>query len=70
MSLCRLSFLSGFYSKDLIFEVMLMYGFNKFVYMIYSISVGLTVSYSFRLLYYLLVRDFNFTSMNMLSDEE
>nr|APX39449.1 NADH dehydrogenase subunit 5 [Chrysolina hyperici] len=67
-SLCGLPFLSGFYSKDLIVEMMSMSYLNIFIYLIYYISVGLTVCYSFRLFYYSLVGSFNFLSLNSLMD--
>nr|UCC45942.1 NADH dehydrogenase subunit 5 [Chrysocoris stollii] len=52
LSLCGMPFMSGFYSKDLVLENMTFCYFNLFVYMIFYISVGLTVCYSFRLVYY------------------
>nr|YP_002970974.1 NADH dehydrogenase subunit 5 [Nerthra indica]ACJ69463.1 NADH dehydrogenase subunit 5 [Nerthra indica] len=52
LSLCGLPFLSGFYSKDLILEIYSFSGFNLFIYILYCFSVGLTVSYTFRMLYY------------------
>nr|ASM41790.1 NADH dehydrogenase subunit 5 [Leptura arcuata]QVM79134.1 NADH dehydrogenase subunit 5 [Leptura annularis] len=67
-SLCGLPFLSGFYSKDLIVEIMTMEYLNVFIYLIFYISVGLTVCYSFRLSYYTLSGNFNYTSLNMLSE--
>nr|AYW52188.1 NADH dehydrogenase subunit 5 [Lamiinae sp. 1 ACP-2013] len=67
-SLCGLPFLSGFYSKDLILEVMSMNYLNIFIYMIFYISIGLTVSYSFRLSYYSLSGSFNFLSLNSLGE--
>nr|APX40129.1 NADH dehydrogenase subunit 5 [Chaetocnema arida] len=67
-SLCGLPFMSGFYSKDLIVEFMSMGYLNLFVYMIFYISIGLTVSYSFRLTYYTLTGSFNFYSYNMIID--
>lgn len=54
LSLCGLPFLSGFYSKDIILEYYTMFGSNFFLFLIYFISVGLTVSYTFRLIYYCL----------------
>nr|YP_010240640.1 NADH dehydrogenase subunit 5 [Aleochara postica]QTG39861.1 NADH dehydrogenase subunit 5 [Aleochara postica] len=68
LSLCGIPFLSGFYSKDLILEVLSMNYLNMFIYIIYFISTGLTVSYSFRLVYYSMIGDFNFISLNCLSD--
>nr|YP_010933563.1 NADH dehydrogenase subunit 5 [Aegialites californicus]WKT09006.1 NADH dehydrogenase subunit 5 [Aegialites californicus] len=69
LSLCGLPFLSGFYSKDLIVEVMSMNYLNFFVYLIFYLSIGLTVSYSFRLVYYSCTSNFNFISMNCLSEK-
>nr|ARH54124.1 NADH dehydrogenase subunit 5 [Brachyta interrogationis] len=68
-SLCGLPFLSGFYSKDLIVEVMSMQYLNIFIYLIFYISIGLTVCYSFRLMYYTLTGTFNFISLNNLSEK-
>nr|ATN23537.1 NADH dehydrogenase subunit 5 [Pseudocolaspis sp. EMHAU-15071004] len=68
-SLCGLPFLSGFYSKDLIVEVLSMSYLNVFVYMIFYVSIGLTVCYSFRLSYYLLFGSYNFMSVSSLTEE-
>nr|YP_010580847.1 NADH dehydrogenase subunit 5 [Bruchidius siliquastri]UZT27032.1 NADH dehydrogenase subunit 5 [Bruchidius siliquastri] len=67
-SLCGLPFLSGFYSKDLIVEFMSMNYLNMFVYVIFYLSIGLTVSYSLRLSYYTLIGDFNFLSLSGVSE--
>nr|YP_010952414.1 NADH dehydrogenase subunit 5 [Pseudabris hingstoni]WMQ52508.1 NADH dehydrogenase subunit 5 [Pseudabris hingstoni] len=69
LSLCGIPFLSGFYSKDLVAEVLSMEYLNMFIYMIFFVSLGLTVSYSFRLVYYLLVGDLNFVSLINLSEK-
>nr|YP_010309815.1 NADH dehydrogenase subunit 5 [Oenas fusicornis]UMR54932.1 NADH dehydrogenase subunit 5 [Oenas fusicornis] len=68
LSLCGIPFLSGFYSKDLIAEVMSMDYLNLYIYLVFYISVGLTVSYSFRLVYYVFVGNLNFLPFVGLSD--
>nr|YP_009695368.1 NADH dehydrogenase subunit 5 [Vesta saturnalis]QEJ81572.1 NADH dehydrogenase subunit 5 [Vesta saturnalis] len=68
-SLCGLPFLSGFYSKDLILEFLSMSYLNMFVYIIFYVSIGLTVSYTFRLCYYTLFSSFHFYSLNNLNDQ-
>nr|AML25593.1 NADH dehydrogenase subunit 5 [Staphylinidae sp. BMNH 1274640] len=68
LSLCGIPFLAGFYSKDLILEILSMSYLNMFIYIIYFISTGLTVSYSFRLVYYSMMGDYNFLSLNGLMD--
>nr|AND96185.1 NADH deshydrogenase subunit 5 [Eurysternus foedus] len=68
MALCGLPFLSGFYSKDLILEVLSMNYLNIYIYLIFFISTGLTVAYTFRLIYYVIVGNFNFMSLNSISD--
>nr|APX39434.1 NADH dehydrogenase subunit 5 [Cryptocephalus celtibericus] len=67
-SLCGLPFLSGFYSKDMIIEVMSMGYLNIFIYLIFYLSVGLTVSYSIRLSYYTLIGDYKFVSLSSFSE--
>nr|UYI30145.1 NADH dehydrogenase subunit 5 [Aethina tumida] len=67
-SLCGLPFMSGFYSKDLIVEVMSMQYLNIFIYLVFYISIGLTVCYSFRLTYYTMTGEFNFISLNCISE--
>jgi len=68
MALCGLPFLSGFYSKDLILELVSMNYLNFYIYIIYFFSTGLTVSYTFRLLYYSLLGRNNFFSLYSFSD--
>nr|ALO76207.1 NADH deshydrogenase subunit 5 [Trox sp. TRO01] len=68
LALCGLPFLSGFYSKDLILEVVSMNYLNIYIYLIYFFSTGLTVSYTFRLIYYVVTGDFNYSSLNYIND--
>nr|AEZ55653.1 NADH dehydrogenase subunit 5 [Byrrhus sp. MJTNT-2012] len=68
LSLCGIPFLSGFYSKDLILEVYSMGYMNMFVFLIFFFSTGLTVCYSFRLMYYTLFSEFNFSSIFYIND--
>nr|WIL06642.1 NADH dehydrogenase subunit 5 [Megathrips lativentris] len=53
LSLCGFPFLSGFYSKDLIIEMIIISEKNAIFFILCMISTSLTVSYTFRLLYYL-----------------
>nr|YP_007026108.1 NADH dehydrogenase subunit 5 [Calanus hyperboreus]AFU88797.1 NADH dehydrogenase subunit 5 [Calanus hyperboreus] len=49
LSLCGLPFLSGFYSKDIILEMMLMKGLSLFMLFLMIVATFLTVAYSCRL---------------------
>nr|ALO71104.1 NADH deshydrogenase subunit 5 [Pselaphinae sp. 10 EF-2015] len=68
LSLCGLPFLSGFYSKDLMLEVFSMNYMNMYMYMIYFLSTGFTVCYTFRLIFYLMFSEMNFISLFMIMD--
>nr|UHA55371.1 NADH dehydrogenase subunit 5 [Ancylis unculana] len=70
MALCGIPFLAGFYSKDMILEVVSLSYLNMFIFFLYYISTGLTVYYSFRLVMYLMVGDFNLLSIYNLYDED
>nr|YP_010277766.1 NADH dehydrogenase subunit 5 [Cylindromyia intermedia]UHY94307.1 NADH dehydrogenase subunit 5 [Cylindromyia intermedia] len=69
LALCGMPFLSGFYSKDLILEVVSLSYMNIFSFFLFFFSTGLTVCYSLRLVYYSMTGDSNFISLNMLNDE-
>nr|AHG53733.1 NADH dehydrogenase subunit 5 [Drosophila yakuba] len=69
LALCGMPFLAGFYSKDMILEIVSISNINMFSFFLYFFSTGLTVSYSFRLVYYSMTGDLNCGSLNMLNDE-
>nr|AKN22298.1 NADH dehydrogenase subunit 5 [Drosophila melanogaster] len=69
LALCGMPFLAGFYSKDMILEIVSISNVNMFSFFLYYFSTGLTVSYSFRLVYYSMTGDLNCGSLNMLNDE-
>nr|YP_009485715.1 NADH dehydrogenase subunit 5 [Rhynocoris incertis]AVZ00850.1 NADH dehydrogenase subunit 5 [Rhynocoris incertis] len=69
-SLCGLPFMSGFYSKDIIVEMVSHSYFNLFIFLIFFVSVGLTVSYSTRLVYFCLSYNMNsYVSQSYYEDD-
>nr|AYM85019.1 NADH dehydrogenase subunit 5 [Petamella prosternalis] len=68
LSLCGMPFLAGFYSKDLILEMVCLSWVNFLIFFLYFFSTGLTASYSFRLFYYSMSGDNNFYSSFSFSD--
>nr|ACO06129.1 NADH dehydrogenase subunit 5 [Cephalonomia gallicola] len=62
LSLCGMPFLSGFYSKDLIFEIMFMKENNFFLLILLFLGMMLTFMYTLRLMKFLLVNK-NFKSV-------
>nr|YP_009689702.1 NADH dehydrogenase subunit 5 [Uranotaenia geometrica]QEE94444.1 NADH dehydrogenase subunit 5 [Uranotaenia geometrica] len=69
LALCGMPFLAGFYSKDLILEMVMLSYMNFFSFFLFFFSTGLTVCYSFRLVFYSMTGNFNMTSLNMLNDK-
>nr|YP_010826792.1 NADH dehydrogenase subunit 5 [Porotermes planiceps]UYX57309.1 NADH dehydrogenase subunit 5 [Porotermes planiceps]WHM51960.1 NADH dehydrogenase subunit 5 [Porotermes planiceps] len=67
-ALCGMPFLAGFYSKDLILEMCLLSYVNIFGFLLFFVSTGLTVCYSFRLSYYVFCGNFNLYSMSSMSE--
>nr|YP_010693616.1 NADH dehydrogenase subunit 5 [Gryllotalpa henana]WCD24133.1 NADH dehydrogenase subunit 5 [Gryllotalpa henana] len=55
LALCGMPFLAGFYSKDMILEMASLSNLNFVSFVFYFFSTGLTVMYSFRLVYYSMV---------------
>nr|QLY89743.1 NADH dehydrogenase subunit 5 [Notidobia ciliaris]QNV11733.1 NADH dehydrogenase subunit 5 [Notidobia ciliaris] len=70
LSLCGFPFLAGFYSKDLILEMLSMSNVNILIYFLFYFSVGLTVSYSFRLMWFMNFVNKNFFSLINLHGED
>nr|WIM00455.1 NADH dehydrogenase subunit 5 [Graphium agetes] len=70
LSLCGIPFLSGFYSKDLILEMVSMSNLNMMIFILYYFSTGLTMFYTIRLLYYLMLNDYNLLVVYNLYDED
>ncbi|WPN85964.1 NADH dehydrogenase subunit 5 (mitochondrion) [Culicoides brevitarsis] len=69
LALCGMPFLSGFYSKDLILEMVVFNNsINILSYFLFYFSTGLTVCYSFRLIYYTLYSNFNSWTYHYLND--
>nr|YP_009743973.1 NADH dehydrogenase subunit 5 [Trogolegnum pseudambulyx]QIE12736.1 NADH dehydrogenase subunit 5 [Trogolegnum pseudambulyx] len=70
MALCGIPFLAGFYSKDLILEMVSFSSLNMMVFFFYYVSTGLTMYYTIRLLMYLMINDLNLLSVYSLYDED
>nr|AVG72772.1 NADH dehydrogenase subunit 5 [Saturnia boisduvalii] len=70
MALCGIPFLAGFYSKDLILEMVSFSNLNFLVFFFYYISTGLTMFYTFRLIMYTMVMDYNLLTIYNLYDED
>nr|AWN56160.1 NADH dehydrogenase subunit 5 [Cardiocondyla obscurior] len=70
LALCGMPFISGFYSKDLIMELIYSFKINVFMLILIVISLMFTVSYSFRLFYYLFFNNFKFYSYYNFSESK
>nr|YP_010944283.1 NADH dehydrogenase subunit 5 [Perforatus perforatus]WLW42141.1 NADH dehydrogenase subunit 5 [Perforatus perforatus] len=68
LALSGMPFLAGFYSKDLILELSLMQELNMLSLFMLFLSTGLTVAYTFRLIYYMVRRDYVLSGSSNLSD--
>nr|AMJ17384.1 NADH dehydrogenase subunit 5 [Rondotia menciana] len=70
LSLCGIPFLSGFYSKDLVLEMVSFSNFNLLIFILFYLSTGLTVFYTFRLIMYVMINDYNLMVIYNLYDED
>nr|AFY16865.1 NADH dehydrogenase subunit 5 [Oncotympana maculaticollis] len=68
LSLCGVPFMSGFYSKDLIIEMMCSSYINFIFMLMMYIGIGLTSCYSIRLTFFSMITSFNFYKMNSLTE--
>nr|AYV97250.1 NADH deshydrogenase subunit 5 [Xiphydria sp. ZJUH 2008002] len=68
LSLCGVPFLTGFYSKDLIMEIILLNKFNMLNFFLFSFSILLTLLYSLRLFFYLSFNKCKLMNLNFLQD--
>jgi len=68
LSLCGAPFLSGFYSKDFIMEIVYIRKVNYIIFFIILILLELTVTYSFRLLYYLFFTEIKFNRYILIKE--
>nr|YP_009487739.1 NADH dehydrogenase subunit 5 [Anopheles gilesi]AWB98557.1 NADH dehydrogenase subunit 5 [Anopheles gilesi] len=69
LALCGMPFLAGVYSKDLILEIVLLSNVNLISFFLFFFSTGLTVSYSFRLVFYSMTGEFNCSGLHPLNDK-
>nr|AII02245.1 NADH dehydrogenase subunit 5 [Endrosis sarcitrella] len=70
LALCGIPFLAGFYSKDMVLEMVSLSNLNFFIFFLYYFSTGLTMYYTMRLLMYLMVDNFNLLCIYNLYDED
>nr|AND97099.1 NADH dehydrogenase subunit 5 [Stygobromus tenuis potomacus] len=68
MALCGFPCLAGFYSKDLILEMMLSSGLGWFCEVMILLATGLTVSYSLRMMYMLNSSEVQVLSVSSIED--
>nr|YP_010554679.1 NADH dehydrogenase subunit 5 [Hydropsyche rhomboana]UYO79312.1 NADH dehydrogenase subunit 5 [Hydropsyche rhomboana] len=70
LALCGMPFLAGFYSKDLILEMILFSNMNLLVFFFFFFSTGLTVSYTVRLLFFSMIKQINLNKVFLLKDKD
>lgn len=70
LALCGFPFLAGFYSKDIILEVAFISSLNFIAILLYILATGLTVIYTFRLIYFTIRGEYNLGSIRSVSDED
>lgn len=68
LALAGIPFLAGFYSKDLILEITLHLEVNLLRILFLFLATGLTVIYTFRLIYYVVARNYIIGGTSNLRD--
>lgn len=68
MALCGFPFISGFYSKDIIIEMIYFRKFNMIMFVMSVISLIFTVIYSIRLMYYSFFGEFKLMSCKLVKE--
>nr|YP_010554757.1 NADH dehydrogenase subunit 5 [Macrostemum radiatum]UYO79403.1 NADH dehydrogenase subunit 5 [Macrostemum radiatum] len=70
LALVGFPFMAGFYSKDLIMELILMKNFNFFFFFFFFLSISLTLMYTIRLSFYMLFFSGKFFSFYIYYDSD
>lgn len=70
LALCGIPFIAGFYSKDIIIELILINKANIFIFLIILLSLIFTVSYTVRLIYYLFFNNIKFYRYNNIKEND
>nr|YP_010586258.1 NADH dehydrogenase subunit 5 [Hydromanicus melli]UZZ44020.1 NADH dehydrogenase subunit 5 [Hydromanicus melli] len=70
LALCGMPFMAGFYSKDLILEMVYFSNFNMIIFFFFFFSTGLTVSYTVRLIYMSFLKEVSYFSYFSFNDKD
>lgn len=68
LALCGFPFMSGFYSKDIIIEIIYFRQFNLIIFIISVVSLIFTVMYSIRLMYYSFFGEFKLIRCRLIKE--
>lgn len=68
IALCGFPFISGFYSKDIVMEIIYFRKFNIIIFLISLISLIFTVTYSIRLIYYSFFGEFKLIGCKLIKE--
>lgn len=70
LALCGVPFTSGFYSKDIIIELILINKINIFILLMILLSLIFTVSYTVRLIFYIFFKNIKFYRFNNIVENK